>query len=151
MIRSELHIDAAAAVVWEWVTDWPAQTRWIPLTVVTVDRDSPATAGLGTRFTGRTQLGPLGFDDPMEVTEWRPAASGATGRCSVRKLGPWLTGWAEIRVRPTAGGTHVEWIEQVRVRWLPRVADPVIAAVGSAFFSRVLQKMAAELASKRAR
>jgi hypothetical protein len=61
-----------------------------------------------------------------------------------------LTGWAEIKVERGAGGTRVEWIEEVRVRWLPRIADPVIAVVGSAFFGRVLRKMAAELARNRA-
>ncbi|HEX8095180.1 SRPBCC family protein [Jatrophihabitans sp.] len=146
-IRTELVINAPAARVWALVTDWPAQSRWIPLTTVTIDRSgSEGVTGLGARFTGRTRLGPLGFDDPMEVTEWRPATDGVAGRCRVRKLGPWLTGWAEIEVRPSPGGTRVEWVEEVRARWTPRIADPVIAAVGSAFFGRVLRKMAAELA-----
>jgi hypothetical protein len=144
-------IDADAELVWKLVTDWPAQSRWVPLTVVTIDSASPSASGPGTRFTGRTQLGPIRFDDPMEVTEWQPAAAGRTGRCRVRKLGPWFTGWAEITVGPAAGGTRVEWTEQVRVRWLPRIADPVAGAVGSMFFGRVLRKMAAELATKRAR
>jgi carbon monoxide dehydrogenase subunit G len=82
----------------------------------------------------------------MEVTEWRPAADGLPGRCRVRKLGPWLAGWAEIEVQPGAGGTRVIWSEDIRARWTPRIADPVIAAVGSALFGRVLRKMAAELA-----
>jgi uncharacterized protein YndB with AHSA1/START domain len=146
-IRTELLIDAPADRVWALVTDWPAQSRWIPLTTVTIDQPGSASGvGMGTRFTGRTQLGPLGFDDPMEVTEWRPATAGVPGRCRVRKLGPWLTGWAEIQVRPGPGGTQVEWVEEVRARWTPRIADPVIAAVGSAFFGRVLRKMAAEFA-----
>ena len=144
-IRTERVIDAATETVWALLTDWPAQSRWVPLTTVTLDRPGPAGAGLGTRFTGRTRLGPIRFDDPMEVTEWSPPAGGA-GRCRVRKLGPWLTGWAEIGVRPERGGTRVEWIEEVRARWVPRIADPVIAAVGSAFFARVLRKAGAELA-----
>jgi len=146
-IRTELSIDAPADRVWALVTDWPAQSRWIPLTTVIIDRPGPnGIAGPGTRFTGRTRLGPLGFDDPMEVTEWRPATDAVAGRCRVSKLGPWLTGWAEIDVRPGPGGTRVEWVEEVRARWTPRIADPVVAAVGSAFFGRVLRRMAAELA-----
>ncbi|MDQ1741105.1 MAG: hypothetical protein QOE53_2757 [Pseudonocardiales bacterium] len=148
-IRTEMLIDAPADRVWALVTDWPAQSRWIPLTTVTVDQPAPgglAGAGPGARFTGRTQLGPVGFDDPMEVTEWRPPADGAPGRCRVRKLGPWLTGWAEIEVSPGPGGARVEWVEEIRARWTPRIFDPVIATVGSAFFGRVLRKMAAEFA-----
>jgi uncharacterized protein YndB with AHSA1/START domain len=145
-IRTELVIDAPADRVWALVTDWPAQSRWIPLTTVTIDSPGPAGTGLGTRFTGRSRLGPVGFDDPMEVAEWRPPSGVTAGRCRIRKLGPWLTGWAEIEVRPEPGGSRVEWVEEVRARWTPRIADPVIAAVGSAFFGRVLRKMAAELA-----
>ena len=145
-IRTERVIDAPAETVWGVLTDWPAQSRFTPLTTVTLDRQGVTRNGLGARFTGRTRLGPIRFDDPMEVTEWRPPAGDGTGHCRVRKLGPWLTGWAEIQVRPDPGGVRVEWIEEVRARWTPRFADPVIAAAGSAFFGRVLRKMGAELA-----
>lgn len=152
-VRSELTVDAPAEAVWALVTDWPAQSRWIPLTTVTVDRHGPAGEGLGTRFTGRTRLGPICFDDPMEVTEWQPVTPGAPGHCQVRKLGPWLTGRAEIDVRPTGDRARVTWSEDIRLRWMPRLADrvlgPVIAAVGSALFGRALRKMAAELARSR--
>lgn len=149
-IRTELPVQAPAEAAWALLTDWPAQSRWIPLTTVTIDHHGPSGPGLGTRFTGRTQLGPIRFDDPMEVTEWQPPAKGAPGRCQVRKLGPWLTGGAEIDVRPIAGGAQVVWSEDIRLRWTPRLVDrvlgPVIAAFGSALFGRALRKMAAELA-----
>jgi carbon monoxide dehydrogenase subunit G len=152
-IRTELTVAATAEAVWTLLTDWPAQSRWIPLTTVTIDQHSPVASGLGARFTGRTRLGPIRFDDPMEVTEWQPPAHGAPGRCRVRKLGPWLTGWAEIDVLPAAGGTRVVWAEDVKLRWLPRLADrllgPVTGAAGSALFGRTLRAMAAELASSR--
>ncbi|MEO6503450.1 MAG: SRPBCC family protein [Jatrophihabitantaceae bacterium] len=152
-IRTELTIDASPEAVWALVTDWPAQSRWIPLTAVTIDQHSPAGSGLGTRFTGRTRLGPIRFDDPMEVTQWQPATAGASGHCQVRKLGPWLTGQAAIDVRPAGVGTRVAWSEDVRLRWMPAFADrvlgPVIAAVGAALFGRTLRKMAAELARSR--
>ncbi len=155
-IRTELPIDAPAEAVWALVTDWPAQSRWIPLTTVTLDRPGQAGSlgsGLGARFTGRTRLGPIRFDDPMEVTEWQPAAGGAPGRCRVRKLGPWLTGWAEIEVAPAGAGARVAWSEDIRLRWMPGFADrvlaPVIAVMGSALFGRTLRKMAAELARSR--
>jgi hypothetical protein len=109
--------------------------------------------GGGTRFTGRTALGRIGFDDPMVVTEWQPPDDSGTGRCRVVKQGPWLTGWAEVRVARTDDGTRVSWLEDVRARWVPRLADrlvdPLVGAVGSALFSHVLRKMAAELASSR--
>jgi uncharacterized protein YndB with AHSA1/START domain len=148
-IRTELLIDAPPDRVWTLVTDWPAQSRWIPLTTVTMVRPAagdPAGMGLGARFTGRSRLGPVRFDDPMEVADWQPPAGAEPGRCRVRKLGPWLTGWAEIVVSPSPGGARVEWVEEIRARWTPRIFDPVLAAVGSALFGRVLRAMAAEFA-----
>jgi hypothetical protein len=145
-IRSDVVVAASVAETWLLVTDWAAQSRWIPLTTVTVDHLPPAGPGVGTRFTGRSRLGPVAFDDPMEVTDWQPPAGAGPGRCRIRKLGPWLTGWAEITVRAADGAAHVEWIEEVRPRWTPRFADPVVAAVGSLFFGRVLRAMAAEVA-----
>ncbi len=145
-IRTERLVPADVETAWALVTDWPAQGRWIPLTAVTVTHQGPSGPGVGTRFTGRSALGPIGFDDPMEVTEWQPPAGGGPGRCRIRKLGPWLTGWAEIDVRPAPGGARVCWSEDVRVRWLPRIADPLVGAVGSAFFALVVRRMGAELA-----
>src|SRR4051812_999412 len=146
-IHTEQLVAASAEAAWALVTDWPAQSRWVPLTTVTVERrGEPGGHGLGTRFTGRTRLGPVGFDDPMEVTEWQPPAGESPGRCRVSKFGPWLTGWAEIQVRPAAGGARVEWVEEVRVRWLPRLADRLGGAVGSGFFARVVRRVGGEVA-----
>lgn len=146
LVRADLHIDASAERVWELVTDWPAHGRWIPLTRVSIDPDSPTGTGLGTRFTGRTGLGPVGFDDPMTVTEWQPPAEAGAGRCRVVKRGRWLTGWAEIEVRPEADGSRLSWLEDVRPRWLPRLADPAVALAGNLLFGRALRRAAAELA-----
>lgn len=157
LIRTERLVEADVSAAWQLVTDWPAQSRWIPLTTVFVDRWGPTGPGVGTRFTGRSRLGPLHFDDPMEVTEWQPpegsdgSVGSAAGRCRIRKLGPWLTGWAELEVRPADGGALVRWTEEVRVRWVPGIAGPVVGAVGSAFFALVLRRMAAELAGHRPR
>lgn len=156
-VRTDIIVAATPRQAWELVTDWTSHSRWIPLTTVTIDSDSPVQAGPSTRFTGRTSLGRLlgalgeriGFDDPMEVTDWQPPDERGNGRCRVVKQGPWLTGWAEVRVGPAGGGTRVSWLEDVRTRWVPRFSDPLVSAVGSALFSHVLRKMAAELASSR--
>ena len=112
---------------------------------MTIDPGSPAREGLGTRFTGRTQLGPVGFDDPMEVTEWQPPSAERPGRCRVLKHGRWLTGWAEIQVEPIAGSSRLVWVEEIQPRWTPRFAAPVVALFGSMLFGRTIRKLAAEL------
>jgi len=144
LVHVTRRIDADPQRVWQLVTDWPAQSRWIPLTRVFIDPDGPS-AGVGTRFTGRTGLGPLFFDDLMEVTEWQPPADGA-GRCRVVHRGRWVRGWAEITVVPAAGGgAQLTWLEDIRPRWTPRLADPVVAGVGRVLFDGTLAKLAGEL------
>jgi hypothetical protein len=148
-VQASLAIPAASSdEVWKLVTDWPAHSRWIALTTVTIDADSPAASGLGTRFTGRTQLGRVGFDDPMQVTHWQPPTANVSGRCRLVKLGRWVTGWAEINVDAEAGASRLTWIEDLRPRWTPRFADPLVRLVGSALFGRTIRKLAAELETR---
>jgi hypothetical protein len=146
LMRSTLTLEAGVDRVWALVTDWPAHGRWIPFTRVSIDPDSPDSSGLGTRFTGRSALGPVGFDDAMTVTGWQPPEGDRPGTCRVVKRGAWLAGWAEIEVRPAATGTELIWTEDVRPRWTPRWADPVVSRVGKVLFDRTLRSIAAELA-----
>jgi hypothetical protein len=146
LVRSSLELAGVEAeAAWQLATDWPAHGRWIPLTVVSIDPDSPSTSGLGTRFTGRTAVGPLGFDDPMTVTQWQPPADGAPGRCRIVKRGRWLTGWAEIEVLPTGDGCRLVWTEDITPRWTPKAADPVVSRIGTALFDRTIRQLATEL------
>jgi hypothetical protein len=145
-VQASLAIPAVSSdQVWNLVTDWPAHGRWIPLTTVTIDADSPSAFGLGTRFTGRTHLGRVGFDDPMQVTHWQPPTANESGRCRLVKRGRWVTGWAEINVDPEAGASRLTWTEDIRTRWTPRFVDPLVSRVGSALFGRTIRKLAREL------
>src|SRR5690606_6635576 len=83
----------------ERVTDW--RRHRVPLTRITVTPNG---------FTARTGLGPLGFDDPMEVTLWDPPR-----RAVLHKLGRIVRGEATITVAPTAAGSVVTWDEDVSV------------------------------------
>ena len=87
MARFEVQLDVAAGVdqVWARMVDWPAHGRWVPLTTVRVL--TPSGSGVGARFVGRTGLGLLAFDDPMEIVGWRPPLDGVAGRCEVVKQG----------------------------------------------------------------
>ena len=139
---------APAARTWTLLTDWSAHGRWIPLTVMTVH--TPHARGLGVRFTGRTGFGPLAFDDPMEVVEWREPAAGVPGRVGLVKHGRVVLGGAEIEVEDTpGGGSVVRWTEDVQVApvALTRPFDGVVAALGRRAFERALRAMARELAA----
>jgi len=149
VIAAAIDLSVDAQTAWPAVTDWPSHSRWVAFTQVSAERGCPV-AGVGHRFTGRTSIGPLHFDDPMEVTRWRPPEPGsdgslAPGYCRIVKRGNLARGWAEITVTPRPGGCRVEWVEQVSIRGVPAFADPVSGVLGSRLLKRVLRRMAIEL------
>ena len=82
VVRRTVEVGAPAGVVWDYVTDWPAQGEWVPLTrVERVD----AADRLGGRLRAWTGLGPVGFWDTMTITRWeRRADGGGGGRRQIR-------------------------------------------------------------------
>jgi hypothetical protein len=137
---------ASAERTWRTLTDWPSHGRWVPLTHVRLL--TPSGSGVGARFVGHTGLGPLGFDDPMEVVEWREPGDGVPGRCRVVKQGRVVLGeaWFEVAPRPS-GGSTVTWTEAVEVApvRLTRPFGRLVGLVGKAAFTRSLRAMAQEL------
>ncbi|MFE5796474.1 SRPBCC family protein [Streptomyces sp. NPDC056503] len=129
-------VPLAPEEAWRRLTDWPAHGRRVPLTRTTVLTSGPSRAG--TRFTARTGLGPLGFDDPMEVVRWEPPSGGRPGVCRLEKYGRLVRGWAEIEVASEAGGCRVLWTEELSVRGVPGVFDGALARVGRVVFGRAL-------------
>ncbi|MBT3152179.1 SRPBCC family protein [Streptomyces sp. CHD11] len=125
---------------WRRLTTWPRHGDVVPLTRVTVT--TPPPTGEGTVFVARTGLGPLSFDDPMEVTVWQPPAGDTPGFCRLEKRGRVVTGWAEIEVRPgPGGGARVVWREEIRVRFLPASGEAVLARAGRRMFGRAVNRL----------
>ncbi|WP_405392477.1 SRPBCC family protein [Streptomyces sp. NBC_01102] len=139
VFRIERFTPLPAAETWRRVTDWERHGGTVPFTSVTVPTDPPTRTG--TVFVARTGLGPFGFDDPMEVVRWTPPAGGRAGLCELEKRGPVVRGRASIDVRPTGAGSHVIWVEELRVRLLPRWGDPLLATAGRRLFGRVLDTL----------
>lgn len=106
------------------LTDWRRHGDVVPFTTVRLTESG---------FVARTALGPVGFDDPMEIVEWDPPRL-----CRLQKRGRVLLGWAEIAVWPTETGSKVVWREVAHVRGVPRVFAGVERAAGSALFRRLL-------------
>ncbi|WP_112471166.1 SRPBCC family protein [Streptomyces triticisoli] len=122
---------------WRRVTRWSRHADTVPLTRIT--GITPTPTRVGTVFVARSGIGPLGFDDPMEVTVWRPPADGEPGLCRLEKRGRVVLGWAELEVRPGPGGrTRVEWREELRVRFLPGLFDGVLRQGSRVVFGRAL-------------
>ncbi|MER6101643.1 SRPBCC family protein [Streptomyces sp. NPDC001832] len=139
VFRIERFTSLPAAESWRRVTDWERHAAHVPLTTITVPTGLPT--GIGTVFVARTGVGPLGFDDPMEVVRWTPPAAGRAGLCRLEKRGSTVLGRASIEVYPTDSGSHVVWVEELTVRLLPRWADPLLTGAGRRVFGRVLDGM----------
>lgn len=125
---------------WRRLTEWRRHGAAVPLTRITVT--TPPPTGEGTVVVARSGLGPLSFDDPMEVTVWQPPGPGSPGLCRLEKRGRVVRGWAEIEVRPGPGGrTRVLWREDLRIRFLPAACDPVLRSVSRQVFGRAVNTL----------
>lgn len=129
------------AETWRRLTDWQSHSDHIPLTAVSVDGQ-----GLGAVFTARTSVGPVGFDDPMEVVGWDPPRSpdsGGThafgaGWCRIEKRGRVMVGWAELSVEPAGDGSLVTWREDVAVRGTDRWLGLPTRVMSAQVFGRLV-------------
>ncbi|MGR8012110.1 SRPBCC family protein [Streptomyces hypolithicus] len=126
---------------WRRLTVWEHHAAQVPLTRITVT--TPAPTAPGTVFVARTGLGPLGFDDPMEVVAWDPPVAGGAGHCRLEKRGAVVLGWAEIDVRPQPAGSLVVWTEDLSLRGLPRALDPAVIGAGRLVFGRAVKGLLA--------
>lgn len=110
----DLVVAGTPAQVWERLWDLDRHTVTVPLTTVT-----GGPLGAGARFTGRTAVGPVGFDDDMVVRTWEPPV-----RAVVDKVGRVLHGSIEVTLEPALAGTHVRWRQSYGAALVP---DPVAA------------------------
>ncbi|MEU6757619.1 SRPBCC family protein [Streptomyces sp. NPDC046685] len=148
VIRIIHRTSLAPSEAWLRLTDWERHGAQVPFTRTIIETAAPTH--VGTIFTARTGVGRITFDDPMEVVVWRPPApgpahgpaAGSAGLVRLEKRGRSVTGWAEIEIhRSPAGGSEVHWREDLRVRGVPRVLDPVVAAAGRLLFGRALARL----------
>ena len=135
----------APAETWARLWDLDRHTAVIPLTTVTAH--PPATRlGPGVGFTGRTALGPVGFDDVMRVVEWSPPSDEGGGRAVVDKVGRVVGGRIEVTVAPLRHGSLVTWRQTVRLPWLPRplrCVEALVARVVAPGYTRTIRTLLA--------
>lgn len=116
--------------VWSRLTDWRRHGDFVPLTTI---RETPSG------FVARTGVGPLAFDDPMEIVAFEPPSF-----CRLEKRGRVVTGWAELRVIPGGHSTRVVWREDIHVTGVPRFADSATRASSRKLFGRVIDGLLAD-------
>ncbi|CAM5603267.1 SRPBCC family protein [Streptomyces californicus] len=74
---------------------------------------------------------------------WTPPAGGRAGACLLEKRGSVVLGRASIDVLPTGSGSHVVWVEELRVRLVPRFGDPLLASPDGGCVGKVLDALLA--------
>ncbi|MEU0245450.1 SRPBCC family protein [Streptomyces sp. NPDC006235] len=125
---------------WRRITLWPRHGDVVPLTSVRVVPPEPTC--VGTVVVARSGVGPLSFEDPMEVTVWQPPEGGAPGMCRLEKRGRVVLGWAELEVRPGPGSrSRVLWREEIRIRLLPSPFDGLLRLSARSVFGRALNRL----------
>ena len=92
-ITARITLAEPPARVWQVALDWSRQHEWIWATRVS------GGAAAGAAVAARTGLGPAGFTDTMEITEWDPPR-----RCTVRHTGKVIRGTGIFEVVPVSGG-----------------------------------------------
>ena len=100
-------VDADIETTWRAALAWERQGEWIPATTVRLTRGSGDA--IGDRIVARTAVGPVGFDDPMEIL-----AIEAPYRCEVVHLGRVVRGSGLFTVEPRYdGGSRFTWTERL--------------------------------------
>jgi hypothetical protein len=118
-VTAGVTVRAGQQEVWDLVVDWARQGEWILAT------RTEGGHGAGATVVGWTGIGPVGFSDPMEITEWFPPA-----RCTVTHLGKVVRGSGvfEVLPRADASGTEFRWTEHIELPVpLPRALGKLIA------------------------
>ncbi|MBB2913705.1 uncharacterized protein YndB with AHSA1/START domain [Streptosporangium becharense] len=133
MTHSRISVSADAHArpeqVFSVLTDWPRHDEWMILTRARVTAGDGR--GVGSRLAAFTGVGPVGFLDTMEITEWDPPR-----RVGVRHTGRLVRGTGTFRVLPReGGGSTIVWEEDLRIPLGPvgllgwRLLAPLAAAL----------------------
>lgn len=116
-VAVETHIEAPIERVWEVLTDWEAQPRWMA-DARAVEVVGERREGVGTQLRCPTELAfGLVIVDHLEVVEWEPPRL-----LGVRHTGPIIHGVAAFELTSTPHGTHLRWWEEI---------DPPLGPVGA--------------------
>jgi carbon monoxide dehydrogenase subunit G len=105
-------IQSPIDAVWTAISDLASHDQWMA-DAESIEFAAATTAGVGTRLTVVTRIGPLRTVDMLEVTEWierRLIAVKHTGT---------VTGVGRFELTPVAGETRLTWRENLSfpLRW----------------------------------
>jgi hypothetical protein len=135
------------------LTDVRRHAVWVPLTRIDLhgpvdDAGRLLPGGTFTAVTGpAARRGAPGLPDRMRLETADAPEGRHPGSARFVKLGPVLTGWAELAVRPLGDALcEVTWSERIGVRGVPAaLTDAVGAPLTGAMLRTVLRRAAREI------
>lgn len=142
LVRVTVPVAASQVAVWRELTTWENQGEWMPLTAVRSDGGDR----VGGRIVARTGIGPLGFTDTMEITEWEPPH-----RCTVLHTGKVVRGAGVFVVEAeSATASTLTWEEHLDLPWGPvgRLGWIVAGPIAGVALRRALRTFAARFADE---
>ena len=113
VITARVTLAESPARVWQVALDWSRQHEWIWATRVS------GGAAAGAAVVARTGIGPAGFTDTMEITEWDPPR-----RAVVRHTGRVVRGIGIFEVIPAGNGAGKGQENGAEFRWTERMPVP---------------------------
>lgn len=128
----------SATEAWERLLDLRRHTQAIVWTRITPD-ESPMHTGL--RFVARTQLGPLGFDDIMEVRTADGPAKRKPGHLVIDKETLGLAGTVEVTVEQLATGVRVIWRQRLDGGGITALLHPLASVVVGGGYALALRRI----------
>jgi hypothetical protein len=126
---------------WARVLDLRGHDRFIPFTRITEGLATADELHPGHLFTGRTAVGPVGFDDAMTIESITPPTEAAPGRARIVKGGPLVLGAVDLTVTAHDGGSTVRWSQDLGVARLGRAASWVAGAVAPLLYRPLLKRL----------
>ena len=113
VITARVTLAEPPARVWQVALDWSRQHEWIWAT------RARGGAAAGAAVVARTGIGPAGFTDTMEITEWDPPR-----RAVVRHTGRVVRGIGIFEVVPAGNGAGKGQENGAEFRWTERMPVP---------------------------
>ena len=139
-VVSDLPLPAEA--VFHELIDWRGHAAWVPLTRVAI---LSGDGGPGTVFVATTGIGPIALPDRMRVDELDTVAM----TVRITKIGPVLSGRVDLAVTSTgASESRLDWVEDIRVPYVPQFLAGPIAAATSRGFQASISRLAKLIARR---
>lgn len=137
-------VAAPVQEVWDATTDWERQSEWMLGT--RVRGTAQGGRGVGGGIEAWTGIGPIGFLDVMEITDWEPPH-----RCLVRHVGRLLKGTGAFEVGDAGSGlSRLTWTEDIDLPLglLGRLGWPLVRPLVRLGISHSLGKLAAAVSHR---